>query len=217
MKRCKCFVLMLLVFVFVFSSVSSFGEDDGDIKLSAPGLNRGKLLMKALKERKSTREFSSRELDEELLSHLLWAASGINRSGSGKMTAPTATNAQEIDIYVAMKKGLYLYDKQRHTLNIVMPEDIREYTGKQNFTQQAPVNLIFVSNFSRLGGRDEKTKEFYSATDTGYVSQNVYLFCASENLATVVLGWVDRENLAKVMKLKKDQRIILTQPVGYFK
>ena len=149
-----------------------------------------------------------------MLSNLLWAAFGINRANSGKRTAPSAMNWQEIDIYVAMKSGLYLYNAGQNLLEPVLAQDIREHVGVQDFTQTAPVNLIYVADYTRMSG-DNKSKNFYSATDTGFISQNVYLFCSSEGLATVVLGWVNKPQLAKVMKLKKTQKIILTQPVGY--
>jgi nitroreductase len=189
-------------------------EELKPIKLADPQFDRGRLLMQALKERESTRSFSTKELPLELLSNLLWAASGINRPDSGKMTAPTAVNWQEIDIYVATKDGLYIYNRRQNMLDPVMAKDIRASVGVQDFTQVAPVNLIFVSDFSKISAGDED-KVFYSATDTGFISQNVYLFCASERLATVVLGWVDKPALAKIMKLRGDQKIILAQPVGY--
>ena len=185
------------------------------IKLPAPELQSGKLLMQALKNRHSTRSFSTKELPLNILSNLLWAAKGINRSESKKLTAPSAHNWQEIDIYVATKEALYSYDPQSHSLNPVLKKDIRKNTGIQNFTEVAPVNLIYVANFAKMTGASNEDKIFYSATDTGFISQNVYLFCASENLATVVLGWVDKPTLKKVMGLTEDKRIILTQPVGY--
>jgi len=184
------------------------------IQLSAPDLERGKLLMQALKERKSTRSFSPKKLPLDVLSNLLWAASGVNRPETGLLTAPTASNRQEIDVYVALEEGLYLYNPVPHTLSLVLEKDIRKSTGRQPFTQKAPVNLIFVADYSKMGGSQE-SRDFYSATDTGYISQNVYLFCASEGLVTVVLGWVDRPSLKKIMNLNDDQVIILTQPVGY--
>lgn len=186
------------------------------IKLSEPRLNRGKLLMKALKERKSARSFDSKALPLEVLSDLLWAAGGINRPGSAKRTAPSAGNMQEIDIYVATQEGLYLYKPSGHLLEGVLEKDIREFTGKQDFTQAAPVNLIYVADLSRMGRYDESA-DFYSATDTAFISQNAYLFCASEGLATVILGFVDKDKLAKIMKLNEHQKVILTQPVGYGK
>ena len=103
----------------------------------------------------------------------------------------------------------------KNILKPVLAKDIRAAAGRQKFTQDAPVNLIFVTNLTRMGKAKKQEKDFYSATDTGFISQNVYLFCASEGLATVVLGYVDRLVLAKKMGLKPDQKIILTQPVGY--
>jgi len=203
------------VLIFVCSAHSVvFAEELRPIELSAPQLERGKLLMQALKERRSSREFSDKELPLDVISNLLWAASGVNRPDSGKRTAPTAKNWQEIDIYVAMQKGLYLYNPKKHILEPVMAKDIRKFTGLQGFVERAPLDLIYVADFSRTGG-DEESREFYSTVDTGYISQNVYLFCASEGLSTVVLGWIDKTNLAKIMNLRKDQKIILTQPVGY--
>ncbi|HRZ86285.1 MAG TPA: SagB/ThcOx family dehydrogenase [bacterium] len=192
--------------------------EEAVIKLSDPQYTRGKLLMEALKERKTSRAFSGKELSDELLSNLLWAAAGVNRPDSGKRTAPTAVNWQEIDIYVALKSGLYLYDAPSHSLKPVLAKDIRESVGMQPFVKEAPVGLIFVADFAKMAGAyqpSDEDKKFYSATDTGYISQNVYLFCASEGLATVALGMVDRPSLAAIMKLRPEQRIILSQPVGY--
>jgi SagB-type dehydrogenase family enzyme len=185
-----------------------------NIELPKPKMEGGKPLMEALKERKTSREFSSEKLPMQVLSNMLWAANGINRP-DGKRTAPTAMNKQEIDVYVAMADGLYLYDAKANTLVGVLAGDIREATGKQPFVKNAPVNLIFVADFAKMGDMPEDQKVFYSATDTGYISQNVYLFCASEGLATVVRGYVDKPALAATMKLRSDQKVILAQTVGY--
>ena len=195
--------------------VSTLGDELKSIRLPKPQTTGGKPLMQALKERKTTRSFSSKELPSQVLSNLLWAAFGINRPGSGKRTAPSAVNWQEIDIYVATPEGLYLYDAKGLKLKPVLTEDIRASTGVQDFTQEAPVNLIYVADYSRMGKAKRADKNFYSATDTGFISQNVYLYCASEGLATVVLGRVDKPNLRKIMRLNDNQKIILTQPVGY--
>jgi SagB-type dehydrogenase family enzyme len=184
------------------------------IELPKPKMEGGKPLMEALKERKTSRDFSSEKLPMQVLSNMLWAANGINRP-DGKRTAPTAMNKQEIDVYVAMADGLYLYDAKANTLVGVLAGDIREATGKQPFVKNAPVNLIFVADFAKMGNMPEDQKVFYSATDTGYISQNVYLFCASEGLATVVRGYVDKPALAATMKLKSEQKVILAQTVGY--
>ena len=185
------------------------------IVLPKPKMEGGKPLMQALKERQTIREFDTRKLEPQVLSNLLWAASGINRPDSGRRTAPTASNRQETDIYVAMAEGLYLYDHKEHSLKGVLAEDVRGATGSQPFVKEAPVNLIYVGDFARMGTSTDENKVFYTATDTGFIAQNVYLFCASEGLATVVRGMVDRVALAKVMKLRPEQRITLAQTVGY--
>ena len=171
--------------------------------------------MQALKERKSSREFTPRELSMEVLSDMLWAAAGINRPESAHRTSPTAMNMQEIDIYLANADGLYLYDPKDNILLPVVSGDIRGLTGGQPFVKDAPVNLIFVADLSKMRRLSVQDADYYAATDTGFISQNVYLYCASFGLATVVRGWIDKPALAKAMKLRLDQKIILAQTVGY--
>lgn len=189
----------------------------GPIPLPAPQRDGGKPLMQALALRKSTRSFQEKKLPPQVLSNLLWAACGVNRADSGKRTAPTAKNWQEIDVYVATADGLYLYNAAAHRLDPVLADDIRASTGGQPFVKTAPVDLVYVADRAKMADAPAESREFYSATDAGFVSQNVYLFCASEGLATVVLGWVDKPKLEKAMKLRPDQRVILSQPVGYAK
>jgi nitroreductase len=145
---------------------------------------------------------------------MLWAASGINRP-DGKRTAPTASNRQEIDIYVASANGLYLYDAKANLLNPILAEDIRGMTGRQPFVKEAAVNLAYVADYSKMGTVTNEVKDLYSAAATGFISENVYLYCASEGLATVVRAGIDRPALANAMKLRPDQKIILAQSVGY--
>lgn len=181
-------------------------------QLPQPATHGGKPLMQAFKERRSHRDFSAKKLPDQLLSDLLWAADGINRPGH--KTAPSAQNMQEIDIYVAMEEGLFLYDAQQNTLALVTADDIRGATGKQVFVKDAPVNLIYVADEAKMEKVGQE-KEKYAAADTGFIAQNVYLFCASEGLATVVRGWFDGQELAQAMKLRPEQKVILTQTVGY--
>lgn len=188
--------------------------EPGPIELPKPQMEGGKPLMTALKERKTSREFSGEKLPIQVLSNMLWAACGVNRP-DGKRTAPTAMNKQEIDVYVALEQGLYLYDAKANTLVPVLAQDIREVTGKQPFVKDAPVNLVFVADYAKMGGMPDDAKDFYAATDTGFISQNVYLFCASEGLATVVRGYVDKPACSAAMKLRADQKVILSQTVGY--
>jgi len=193
----------------------SYGQEMQAISLPKPQTSGGKPLMETLSLRKSAREFSSEELPLQTLSNLLWAAFGINRPESGKRTAPSAVNWQEIDIYVATSSGVYLYDAKTNQLKPVVSGDQRSAFGRQSFVRTAPVVLAYVADFSRMGKASPGDKEFYSAVDTGFISQNVYLFCASAGLNTVVLGIVDRNTLATTLGLKPEQKIILTQPVGY--
>lgn len=184
------------------------------IQLPKPQTTGGKPLMQALSERKSGREFSPEKLPVKVLGNLLWAAWGVNRP-DGHRTAPSASNRQEIEIYVTTADGAYLYDAKNHSLQLVVKEDLRGLTGKQPFVAQAPVNLVYVADFAKMGKSSDTDKVFYSAANTGFIAQNVYLFCASEGLAAVVRGLVDREPLAKALKLRPDQRITLAHTIGY--
>ena len=185
------------------------------VQLPKPRMDGGKPLMQALKERQSGREFSPAKLAPQMLSDLLWAAFGVNRPDSGRRTAPSAVNWQEIDIYVITADGAYRFDAVAHRLELTAAQDLRASAGTQGFVTSAPLNLVYVADFSRMGNRPESEKVFYSAADTGFISQNVYLYCASEGLATVVRGSVDRSVRAKALSLRPDQRITLAQTVGY--
>ncbi|MBD3393369.1 MAG: SagB/ThcOx family dehydrogenase [Chitinivibrionales bacterium] len=172
-------------------------------------------LMQALKLRRSAREYLNEELPLSIISDMLWAACGVNRASSGKRTAPSARDNREIDIYVTTAFGVYVYDPDAHILSPVAAGDIRAKTGKQKFAATAAVNLVYVADYSRAKGISKDDRRFYGAADAGFVGQNVYLFCASRNLATVVRGWIDRETLAPALHLNKNQEIILAQSVGY--
>ena len=206
----KIFTVMVILF---FSFSLSMAADV--IKLPAPQIDGGKSLMQALKERRSERSFDTKKVPVNVLSNMLWAACGINRPAAGKRTAPSAMNRQQIDVYVATADGLYLYDAKGHALKPIVSRDIRALTGKQSFVVQAPVTLIYVADFKKMGNVSDDEKDFYAATDTGFISQNVYLFCASEGLGTVVRGSIDKETLAKTMKIGGHQKITLAQTVGY--
>ncbi|GAB4282788.1 MAG: hypothetical protein Kow0068_07490 [Marinilabiliales bacterium] len=203
--------LLNILIISFFLCNSLFSQND--ITLLKPDTLGGIPLMQALKERKTQRDFSDKELSLQQLSNLLWAAAGINRP-SGKRTAPTACNWQEIDIYVAMKSGVYYYEPETNALKMIHDRDVRENMGKNKFTADAPVCLIYVSDYNKMNTSSD-SKDFYSATDTGFISQNVYLYCASEGLATVVLGYIDRNLIAKELQLKENQKVVLTQCVGY--
>ena len=185
------------------------------IQLPPPQTDIGKPLMQVLKSRQSSRSFDSKPLPAQELSNLLWAADGINRPESGKRTAPSAMNWQEVDIYVVVKEGAYLYDPKSHALNPVASGDLREATGRQAFTKEAPLNLVYVSDRARMSKASDEDKTVWGGADVGFIAQNVYLYCASQGLAVVVRGMVDRETLAPALKLRSDQKIILAQTIGY--
>jgi len=181
-----------------------------------PAQQRGGMpLMEALKLRHSTREFSAREVPLAVLSNLLWAAFGINRAQGHKRTAPSAHDWEEMDVYAATAGGLYVYDAKAHALKHVLSRDLRAQTGVQPYVGAAPLNLVYVADLSRMTEASPEDKQWYSGPDAGFVAQNVYLFCASEGLATVVRGLVDRPALAKAMGLRPEQQIVLAQSVGY--
>ena len=214
--RTKSISVISFILAAVFASpVFIYAQDIKPIQLPAPQMEGGKPLMQALKDRKTRREFSSKELPLQLISDMLWAADGINRPDSGKRTAPSAMNMQEIDIYAAKTDGLYLFDANANMLMPVLSEDIRALTGRQSFVKDAPINLVYVADLSKMSRLSADNVDFYAAADTGFISQNVYLFCASAELATVVRGSIDKPALAKAMKLRSNQKIILAQTVGY--
>ena len=178
-----------------------------DINLPAPNKTGGKALMRALNERKSTRSYQDKELTPQQLSDLLWAANGFNRDD--KRTAPTANNRQELELYVTTKNGVYFYDAHNHLLRELKKGDQRAQAGAQDFVARAALNLIFVSDMAKASSRE------YAYTDCGFVAQNVYLYCASEGLGTVVRGSFDKDKLSELLKLNSNQQVLLTQSVGY--
>jgi SagB-type dehydrogenase family enzyme len=170
--------------------------------------------MQVLSDRKSTREFGPGGLSPQQLSNLLWAAFGINRP-DGRRTAPSAMNWQEVNIYVTTKEGVYIYDAKANALNPVLAGDFRAATGTQSFVKDAAVNLVYVSDLSKTGDTASSDAQMYTAADVGFIAQNVYLYCASEGLATVVRASIDRPALAKILKLQTNQKIILAESVGF--
>jgi SagB-type dehydrogenase family enzyme len=187
-----------------------------NIILPEPQTTGGMPLMEALSKRQTSREFSETKLSDQVVSNLLWAAWGYNRPDQKKRTAPSSMNKQEIDVYVAMQSGLYLYNAEKHLLELIHSEDIRAKTGKQDFVAKAPLTLIFVADYNRMSSGDDQQKDVTSNTDAAFISQNVYLYCASENLATGVRAYVDKEELHKAMRLQPEQHVTLAQSVGQF-
>lgn len=206
-----------LLLVCLMLSAATFAADKV-VKLPKPNLNRSGAVMKALSERQSTREYASKALSLADLSDLLWAANGINRSDSGKRTAPSAMNKQDVDVYVVLPEGTYLYDAKNHQLNLVAEGDHRgAVAGGQAFVKTAPVSLVLISDISRFGDAKSARNQLMGAMDAGIVSQNISLFCSSANLATVPRASMDFNQLKKLLKLKETQIPMMNHPVGYFK
>jgi nitroreductase len=198
----------------VLLAIATVAAQSGDLVLPAPQTEGGKPLMTALKERRTTRSFAEQPLPPQVLSNLLWAAFGVNRP-DGHRTAPSARNWQEIDVYVALPDALYLYDARANALKRVVAQDLRAAAGTQAHAREAPLTLVYVADERRMGRVDDETRRTYAAADTGFIAQNVYLFCASEGLGTVVFASIDHERFAQAAGLRPEQRITLAQSVGY--
>jgi SagB-type dehydrogenase family enzyme len=182
--------------------------------LPPPTRDGGMPLMQALRMRQSQRRFSDAALSEQQLSDLLWAAGGVNRPDLGGRTAPSAMNAQELQIHVAMANGLFRYAPTTHELERTSAADARAVTGYQDFVDHAALDLVFVADFARMGLVPAARREAYAYAAAGAAAQNVYLFCASAGLATVVRAWFDRDALSGAMHLGNDEQVLLTQTVG---
>jgi nitroreductase len=190
------------------------GNSATSISLPPTGRQGGLPLMEALAKRRSSRDFARDPLPLPLLSDLLWAAYGMNRTDGGR-TAPSALNSQEIDVFVALPSGAYRYDAAAHELHLVAASDLRRVTGYQDFVDEAPLDLVYVADHARMGLVPVAQRESYASAAAGAVAQNVYLFAASNGLATVIRAWIDRAAIADALGLTHDQQVLLSQTVGY--
>lgn len=212
MKKLALFVIFL---GFIYAAEA---QELKKIILNSPDKTRGTSVMEAFSNRQSIREYEEKALSLQDLSDLLWACNGINRPEKGKRTAPTAMNKQEIDIYVCFPEGAYLYDAKENSLIPVAAGDFRPALAmQQEFVKTAPVCLVIVADVSKFDGTDTQQKMLSGAVDAGIVSQNISLFCAGTGLATVPRGWMDKEEIKKLLQLKESQIPVLNHPVGYTK
>lgn len=206
-----------LLLLCLFISVATFAADKV-IRLPKPNLNRNSEVMEAFANRHSTREYAAKALTLTDLSDLLWATNGINRPEEGKRTAPSAMNKQDVDVYVVLPEGTYLYDAKAHQLNLVAEGDHRgAVAGGQAFVKSAPVSLLLVSDLSRLGDAKNTHTQLMGAVDAGIVSQNISIFCSAAKLATVPRASMDTAKLKSVLKLTDTQLPLMNHPVGYHK
>ena len=209
--------VMFSLCISVFST-PFFMANSQDIMLPSPDKTGGKPLMQVLNERQSVRTFTNDNLTMNQLSNLLWAGWGINRPADKKRTAPSSRNVQEIDVFVALPAGLYLYDAESNKLKQIHNRDIRQFCGIQDFVATAPVDLVYVADMGKLGkkeGDEIKDSDLLSSwANTAFIAQNVYLYCASADLGCVIRAMIDRDKLFQEMGLRSNQRIILSQTVG---
>lgn len=206
-------LFLSLIIAIIFGGIATA---QSTIQLPEPQKNGGMPLMEALAKRSTARAFSTKEISNKQLSNILWAAFGVNRA-DGKRTAPSTMNFQGTDIYVLLKSGAYIFDAKNNKLTQVLSEDIRVMGGTQTFVKDAPVQLILVSDLSKLGKGSNEEKMNISNIDAGYISQNIYLCCVSEGLVTGARGSVDHKALAAKLKLRQDQSIVIAHSVGYAK
>lgn len=220
MKKIVLACAILGLFMMVTPNFS-LAQDAEVIKLPPPQMEGGKPLMQALKLRQSTRGDFGPDvpLSMQVISNLLWAADGVNRPGNHR-TAPSAADWQNIDIYVTTAAGLFLYDPIKHELKVLGKEDVRAVAGQQDFVKTAPLNLIYIADMARAafgGKRMPEVEQTWSFANVGFIAQNVYLYCASEDLACIVRAMVDQAAIAKTLNLRPDQKVILAQTVAHFK
>ena len=203
-----------VILVLFLAALTAFcGENKGEKILPKPDMKSGKPLMECFALRRSSRSFSSKPLPLQIISEVLFAADGVTRA-DGRKTVPTARNMQNQKVYVFMADGVYLYDGKRHALVPFLKGDLRKHCGTQAFHSKAPLALVFVSDMSAIGNTPE-LQSLYAGNHSGSASQNVYLYAASKGLATVVCGLLDRSKLKTLLKLKDNEQVIFSQPVGY--
>jgi hypothetical protein len=231
MNRRK-FVKAVPSLAVIASSAASAAMDSHEksslqiIVLPEPEKTGGKSLMQSLQERKTSREIKSMDLPMQIISNLLWAAFGVNRKtasfGKSGRTAPSASNSQEIDLYVTLSGGVYIYDPLHHRLVPVATGDFRKRSGRR-VGALAPVHIFYVADMGKydLGPDqpdpnigDKEVQKSYYYTDTGFIAQNVYLYAASTGLA----AWFhncDKVNTINEFNLKPGQKVLFAQSVGY--
>ena len=210
--------ILTIVCVAMFMAATSCKAQD-NIQLPKPSMDNKVTLMQALQNRHSTREYADKQIPDDVLSTVLWAACGINRPGEGKITAPSTINVQDIQVYVVRQDGAYLYQPKSNSLEKVSSKDLRAaVAGRQSFAASAPVSLVLVSNhnkFPQQMPREAKTR--MGVVDAGYISENICLACSALELNTVPRMTMDTEELKKELGLDDNYDLVLNSQIGYQK
>ena len=209
---------IIIQFCFAIITTSLFAQGTKVIVLNAPDTTKGLPVMKALSQRASATKWDTANLKLQDMSDLLWAANGVNRKATGKRTAPSAMNDQDVDVYVFNKRGAYLYDANKNTLNLVAEGDNRNLcAGRQTFDAMPPVFCVLISDISKFKSGSDSSKLVLAAYDAGIVSENISVFCAAVGLATRPRATMDQEKLRKLLNLKPNQHLMLNNPISYKK
>ena len=207
----KRFIFLVAVFL---GSLVAQAQELKAIKLNAPDKTRGSAIMKALNDRQSVREYSADKIKPQDLSDLLWAANGINRP-DGKRTAPSCRDFRDVEVYVILQEGTYIYDAQEHALIPISAGDFRgAVAAGQDFAKEAPLCIVLVADMTKYGNMSENSK-LMAAIDVGIVCQNINVACAGLGLATVPRGSMDQAALKTALKLKDNHLLLMNNPVGY--
>ncbi|MFC1550975.1 nitroreductase family protein [Candidatus Latescibacterota bacterium] len=214
MRNRRTIICITLTAVLAVTSLAAAQELE-TIQLPEPEKTGGLPLMDALMSRTSTREYSTEKLPMQEISNILWSAWGFNRPDQNLRTAPSSSNRQEMSVYAILEEGVYRYDARENTLIQTVAGDIRKAAGKQDFVYTAPLNLVFIADLTKMTQNTRESKIITAAADAAFCSQNVYLYCASRGLGTVVRGWFDREPFREALQLGDDQYITWAQTVGY--
>ena len=207
------------LFLAILGLVSTVNAQElQTIKLNEPNKTGGSSIMEAFSNRKTGREFSDKKLSDQDLSDLVWATAGINRKDAGLRTAPSWRNYQDVDLYVCFPEGVYLYNAKEHTLDPFAKGNFYPLiAANQEFVNDAPVILLLITDLSKMQEDNVLPQMVIAGLDAGIISQNISLFCAGKNMVTVPRGFMEKEELKKVLKLKESQYIMLNHPVGYAK
>ncbi len=209
-KTIITFVILLLLTSFSFSQ-------EQVIKLLAPNFKKGKSLMYALQNRRTSRNIADKKLSKEHLSEIIWVSSGVNRD-NGKLTVPSALGRKSITVYAFLDDAVYLYDYKNSQLILVAEGDNRAISGEQDFAKIAPLNIIYVGDLSLYAELDKESAAMMNYLNVGHNSENVYLYGASNDIAVVTrVSFGSTADLEKLLKLSPDQKVLLAQSIGYYK